>query len=536
MSVISKKSVIFLLLLINFLVLASASWYSNPITGNVGVGLTEISSCEELQSMNNALSSNYALVNDIDCNVTHDLVAWGDAYGFKPIGSLATPFTGTFDGQNFKIYNLKSTYSTSYAGLFGRVLNGQIKNVGLVNVQIESKGERVGGLAGEINGANAFVEKCFTTGTVKTTDATKMYVGGLIGAAYSPVSKSYSEAAVEGGQRVGGLIGWSQTTVSDCYATGDVTATYILGANGRSGGLIGTQNGGLAQRCYASNSVTGNEHIGGLVGTMENGAVVKDSFAASKILTIDSAYKNVGGITGWCDGSLQGTVKWSNSIGVLNNACARGGGGAVCGYTFATACDKLSSPSDFYGTDSYAGSFMLGTSFNRTDSTLPKLKGFDYDYAGVKVLNPCMDKADGAACTTANIADGQCQSQTCVAKITAVADLDKDGVADATDNCIAIPNPDQKDCNNNSVGDVCDVVPCPSATPTPTTPTTPTTEPTPTTPTPEPTPTPTTPTTTTPTPAKSNTFLWILVGLIVVVIIVIVVVYMINQTSESMPR
>ena len=35
-------------------------------------------------------------------------------------------------------------------------------------------------------------------------------------------------------------------------------------------------------------------------------------------------------------------------------------------------------------------------------------------------------------------------------------DTDSDGVADSTDNCVFIPNPDQGDTDNDGVGDVCD--------------------------------------------------------------------------------
>lgn len=37
-----------------------------------------------------------------------------------------------------------------------------------------------------------------------------------------------------------------------------------------------------------------------------------------------------------------------------------------------------------------------------------------------------------------------------------IADIDKDGHPDITDNCVSISNPDQKDLNNNGRGDVCD--------------------------------------------------------------------------------
>jgi hypothetical protein len=48
-----------------------------------------ISSCEELQEINNNLSGNYYLANDFDC-AGFD---FGDGGGFMPLGNADNPFT-----------------------------------------------------------------------------------------------------------------------------------------------------------------------------------------------------------------------------------------------------------------------------------------------------------------------------------------------------------------------------------------------------------------------------------------------------------
>ena len=70
-------------------------------------------------------------MNDIDCPET---VSWNGGAGFEPIGGpfFGPGFSGTFDGQNYTIKNLFiRREGQSGVGLFGRVIDAEIKNVGL---------------------------------------------------------------------------------------------------------------------------------------------------------------------------------------------------------------------------------------------------------------------------------------------------------------------------------------------------------------------------------------------------------------------
>ena len=60
--------------------------------------------------VNWTLDANYILAEDVDM-VT--------VAGFIPIGNYGTPFTGSFDGQNFTISNFNFIGSANYASLFG---------------------------------------------------------------------------------------------------------------------------------------------------------------------------------------------------------------------------------------------------------------------------------------------------------------------------------------------------------------------------------------------------------------------------------
>jgi hypothetical protein len=195
-----------------------------------------------------------------------------------------TPFTGVFDGDGHRVSNLKVT-GRSYLGVFGQLANrAEVKDLGVVDVNVVGSGDYVGGLVGENSGT---VTCCYSTGAVSTG----YYVGGLVGSNsgtvtqcyssgtvrgfehvgglagtnhynYGHVAYCYSSGAVAGWNDVGGLLGDNGADLGDCYSTAAVTGVPL----GRSvGGLVGG-NWGDVTGCYSSGAVRGGSYVGGLVG------------------------------------------------------------------------------------------------------------------------------------------------------------------------------------------------------------------------------------------------------------------------------
>ena len=83
-------------------------------------GTIYISNILELQKIGNdpayPLNEDYELTQDIDASGT---ISLNNGEGFIPIGSMETPFTGTFNGNGKKIRNLFTAYYSSTLGLFG---------------------------------------------------------------------------------------------------------------------------------------------------------------------------------------------------------------------------------------------------------------------------------------------------------------------------------------------------------------------------------------------------------------------------------
>jgi hypothetical protein len=206
-------------------------------------------------------------------------------------GTAVIPwFGGTFDGNHLTILGL-TIQGGSYLGLFGRLANGaEIKDLGVVDVNITGSGNYVGGLVGGIGSVT--MTRCYSAGTVRggdcvgglvglngrvTTDGTRgggtitecystgaisgtgWGVGGLVGSNGGHLTQCYSAGAVSGNSRVGGLVGDNDRAVTQCYSTGAVNGT-----GWSVGGLVG-YNQGTVTECYSESPVSGIDHVGGLV-------------------------------------------------------------------------------------------------------------------------------------------------------------------------------------------------------------------------------------------------------------------------------
>jgi hypothetical protein len=198
----------------------------------------------------------YQQTLDIDATTSS---SWNGGTGFSTIGNPTTYFTGSYDGQTFKITGLFISRSTTdNIGLFGMANSATITNVKLDNVKITGR-QATGGLIGFVQYSK--VTNCYSTGTV----AGAGYVGGLIGSYYysTTATNCYSSGSVTGTTAVGGLIGLQSNsdTVTNCYSSGSVTGTSYVG------GLIGQQQTSTtATNCYSTGTVAGTSYVGGLIG------------------------------------------------------------------------------------------------------------------------------------------------------------------------------------------------------------------------------------------------------------------------------
>lgn len=229
----------------------------------------QVSRPEHLNSIRNHLGSYFIQTGDIDL----DLAPWNEGEGWNPIGTstIGNHFSGNYDGDGFVISGLTiDRPNGSYQGLFGFTDGAVIENLGVIDVEIISRGD-AGGLVGRSR--RTTVENCFTTGNVS---GSWNLVGGLSGVNQndSQVINCFSFVNVTGGTRAGGLVGSNHSggAIINSYARGNVRGTNQVG------GLVGHSYAGCnITNSYSTGNVNGDGvFTGGLIG--ENRGDVTESY------------------------------------------------------------------------------------------------------------------------------------------------------------------------------------------------------------------------------------------------------------------
>ncbi len=211
-----------------------------------------------------------------------------------PVGlSASAPFNGNFDGQghliNYSVYK-----TTDYAGLFGYVNGGSIKNL-TVEGEVYSTANYVGGIVG--------------------------YLGKS-----APVFNSTNKVKITGQDNVGGLVGHTTngnlgiSGQSDLLKNeGEVTGQDFVG------GIVGNYNGsrGPSTKSKFENvaTINGRNYVGGITGVMSGGSYFYGELLNSGRV---QGTNYVGGIYGVLYGSAYLGAANNSQINITNNGIVIG--------------------------------------------------------------------------------------------------------------------------------------------------------------------------------------------------------------------
>ena len=223
------------------------------------------------------------LANDIDLN-NEEWIPIGDDRAQR------TEWHGVFDGQGYKVYNVKITKKTdrddenkSSYGLFGNV-KGTVKNLTVENVSISGAPKFIGALVGRLN--DGLIENCHVKNS--SVECNNWTIGGIVGQWNNGIIRgcSIEKSTIKGYAGVGAIAGLAlnagERTLEDC----SVNDCAIV-ANGSFGGnfdkmfgtvLGATYNGGLVvnlNKCSVENTTVKGKPSKALYGYRAEGDVVK---------------------------------------------------------------------------------------------------------------------------------------------------------------------------------------------------------------------------------------------------------------------
>ena len=230
-----------------------------------------IYNAEDLQNINNNLTTKYRLMNDIDL----DGVEW------TPIGGILNVFSGQLEGNNYTISNLyisqpseyiSAGYDSCYSGLFGKTNGSVISNLSIENFYISftstahaSKGkEEVGFLIAQANNTTIDNVSIFNSSLNIVDKATDTYIGGIIGNTNGCEIKNSSvqaEISATSGL-VGGVVG--NNVMSTIF---NVTTKVTISSSGSIGGIVGLANETtIIDKVNTTVKLSNGSQSGGIIG------------------------------------------------------------------------------------------------------------------------------------------------------------------------------------------------------------------------------------------------------------------------------
>lgn len=167
------------------------------------------------------------LMNDLDMNNINFngyTIGWNDD----------NKFGGTFDGQGHIIRNLKIEGNDDNRGLFGKMDNGRVKNLKLVNVDIRAgDGDdcHIGAICGKMYNHSTIEHCAVVGGSVRQYESGNDEFGAICGYMtnnHNTIEYCYSDITVEADAQVGGIVGKIEqgddhtSGIYHCYFTGKV--------------------------------------------------------------------------------------------------------------------------------------------------------------------------------------------------------------------------------------------------------------------------------------------------------------------------
>lgn len=246
-----------------------------------------ISSYEDLVNMAQRIQSNPAKYASATYVQTKHITCIGSDWNLA-IGTDASPFEGTYEGNNYYIVGLRPTGEVN--GLFGVIgESGTVKNLSVVDMDFANTLDIVGGIVGvnkgiidgcgsgvNISGAAMIeIDGKDTSLAELCSDINGVMVGGIVGKNEGTIRNCHSNAELIGAV-VGGIAGENTGSIFNVYNTGEVNASEA------AGGIVGTNKADGSIRFGYNAAVITGKVAGAVAGTSENTSI-KDMYYRSDV-------------------------------------------------------------------------------------------------------------------------------------------------------------------------------------------------------------------------------------------------------------
>jgi hypothetical protein len=335
-----------------------------------------ITTAQELNNIRNNLSGKYRLMNDIDL----------ESNEWTPIGTDTAPFTGTLDGKDFTINNLKITTSQVYVGLIG-YNEGTIINLKLDNVDINVTGSLSSNIYGGAfigyNNSDSEIENLHTLNGdtyLKKRGDYYGYSGGLIGYQNKQIKikKSSNKLNVFGDltESNGGIVGFSNSNLEfeQIRNFGEISSTIYFT---KTGGLVGFVSSGSIIKSSNQGFINGVNGVGGLVGQVLNSIEIINSFNSGNL---QASGGTSGGLLAYSV-FAQITILSSINFGSISGGSLLGG--LVGQNNGSINISKSFNLGDISGTSTLGGLIAIGYTINVNQSFNSGSINGDYNIAGL---------------------------------------------------------------------------------------------------------------------------------------------------------
>ena len=230
----------------------------------------------------------FKLMSDID--LTAFISDNNPTEGWEPIGSMESPFMGTFLGEGHTLSGFKINRNNDYNGFIAFADSADISNLNIegtnvkgntynggfcgrafnstfnnINISLSIEGtNRTGGLCGE--SLQSEIQNCNVNGSVTCGGS---YSGGLIGQSINDtITHTSHSGAISGAGYCGGIAGIATAgDYTDCSHDGEINGT------GYCGGFVGWVSGTLVRNFSHAGNITGSNNTGGFAGYLKSSNV-----------------------------------------------------------------------------------------------------------------------------------------------------------------------------------------------------------------------------------------------------------------------